>query len=184
MRTFFLILIFCLVASYHFWRDYLQPTEKATRSETAEWQADYIATNLNSTRFDKQGFALASMQSKKMEYFDELGFAYFKESEYWLFQTEQSTNWQLNSKQGTLTDNNLLTLEQGVEVTTNDKNALVYEFLLAKVEVDLTNKTLYSDSEITAKGNNLLVTGNQLSGDFNSLVFELKNDAQTIIKQP
>jgi lipopolysaccharide export system protein LptC len=155
--------------------------EQVAPKEQAEaaWQPNYQATTMLSTLYDEEGKINHQVFARTMEHFELLGFTLFKQPQYTIFVNAQKP-WRVEAAEGTLYEDNRIQFETDVEITSVDQQGFVQTIRTNFIEVDLTDKTLFSDQAVEITGQNYVINSNGLTGNLETLKYELIDHVQTV----
>ncbi len=139
---------------------------------------DYTAVALKQTAFDEQGKISHKVTAAKMELYQQLGFTYFEEPIFTLYNQQQT--WQINAAEATLYENNQLILEGNVTAKNLTDNAMIDHINADNIQVDIELQTMSSEQPVELVGPDLKITGRGLQADLKAEVIELINHTRTI----
>lgn len=151
---------------------------RSTQNDGSPLVPNYLAVNLNSKLYDKEGVLSHQVAAKKMEHYDELGFAVFDNPIYTLY-LDNGEPWQITADEGVLYDNNRIQLEKNVKIVNLRTDEYVKEITTEYIEINLQDKTLSSDQLVNISGVDYTVQSIGLFGDLASQQYELKQHVQT-----
>ena len=159
---------------------WLAKEELKVDSQTEEaWVPNYQANNMHSTLYNKLGQINHQVFAQKMENFDLLGFTLFKQPNYLLF--AQSLNpWKIDAQEGTLYEDQRIQFENDVEITSLDEQAYIRVIRTNFVEVDLAEKTMYSDQPVEIIGPNYVINSNGFTASLETQRYELLDHVKTV----
>jgi len=152
--------------------------DETVNTSDRELIPNYSALNLNSKLYDNEGKLSHEVAAKKMEHYDELGFAVFENPVYTLF-LDNGQPWQVTAMEGTLYNNNRIQLERNVKIVNLSSEEYVKAIATEYIEIDLQSKTLYSDQLVEITGQDYLVTSVGIFGDLITQQYELKEHVKT-----
>ena len=139
---------------------------------------NYLAINLNSKLYDKNGRLSHQIAAQKMEHYDQLGFAVFYNPVYTLY-LDNGEPWQITADEAVLFDNNLIQLEKNVKIVNLSSDEYVKQITTQYIEINLQEKTLSSDQAVNISGVDFNVKSIGLFGDLVTQQYELKEHVQT-----
>ncbi|WP_299080102.1 LPS export ABC transporter periplasmic protein LptC [uncultured Paraglaciecola sp.] len=148
------------------------PTEDA-------WIPNYQATKMRSTLYDKFGQINHQVFAQQMESFDLLGFTLFKQPNYLLF-AQSLHPWKVDAQEGTLYDDQRIQFENNVEITSLDTKGYIQVIRTHFVEVNLTDKTIYSDQAVEIVGPNYVISSNGFTASLETQRYELLDHVKTV----
>ena len=149
-------------------------------SQTEEaWVPNYQAIKMRSTLYDKLGQINHQVFAQKMENFDLLGFTLFKQPNYLLF-AQSLHPWRVDAQEGTLYEDQRIQFETNVEITSLDEHGYVQVIRTNFVEVNLANKTMYSDQAVEIVGPNYVINSNGFTASLETQRFELLDHVKTV----
>ena len=132
-----------------------------------------------STLYDEEGKINHQVFADKMEHFESLGFTLFKQPKYTIFVNAQKP-WIVQAAEGTLYEDNRIQFENDVEITRVDEQGFLQTIRTNFIEVDLTDKTLFSDQAVEITGQNYVINSNGMTASLETLKYELNDHVQTV----
>ena len=173
----FMLFILALALSLPGW---LAEEEVAVNSQTEEaWVPNYQASKMRSTLYDKLGQINHQVFAEKMENFDLLGFTLFKQPNYLLF-AQSLHPWKIDAQEGTLYVEQRIQFETNVEITSLDKQGHIQVIRTNFVEVNLADKTMYSDQAVEIVGPNYVINSNGFTASLETQRYELLDHVKTV----
>jgi lipopolysaccharide export system protein LptC len=149
-------------------------------SQTEEaWIPNYQATKMRSTLYDKSGQINHQVFAQKMENFDLLGFTLFKQPNYLLF-AQSLHPWRVDAQEGTLYEDQRIQFETNVEITSLDEHGYIQVIRTNFVEVNLAEKTMYSDQPVEIVGPNYVINSNGFTANLETQRYELLDHVKTV----
>jgi lipopolysaccharide export system protein LptC len=149
-------------------------------SQTEEaWVPNYQATKMRSTLYDKLGQINHQVFAQKMENFDLLGFTLFKQPNYLLF-AQSLHPWKVDAQEGTLYEDQRIQFETNVEITSLDEQGYIQVIRTNFVEVNLADKTMYSDQAVEIVGPNYVINSNGFTASLETQRYELLDHVRTV----
>ncbi|MFT4994719.1 MAG: lipopolysaccharide export system protein LptC [Paraglaciecola sp.] len=145
----------------------------------AAWLPNYQASTMLSTLYHEDGTINHQVFAHKMEHFELLGFTLFKSPRYTIFLKAQEP-WMVQASEGTLYEDNRIQFENDVEITRVDEEGFVQTIRTHFIEVDLSDKTLFSDQAVEITGQNYVINSNGLTANLETLKYELIDHVQTV----
>ena len=171
------LFILALALSLPSW---LAEEEVEINSQTEDaWIPNYQASKMRSTLYDKLGQINHQVFAQEMENFDLLGFTLFKQPEYLLF-AQSLHPWKIDAYEGTLYEDQRIQFETNVEITSLDKEGYVRVIRTNFVEVNLANKTMYSDQAVEIVGPNYVINSNGFTASLETQKYELLDHVKTV----
>ena len=159
---------------------WLKEEESKVDIQTEEaWIPNYQASKMRSTLYDNLGRINHQVFAQEMEHFDLLGFTLFKQPNYLLF-AQSLTPWKVDAQEGTLYEDQRIQFETDVEITSLDEQGYIQIIRTHFVEVDLTNKTMYSDQAVEIVGPNYIINSNGFTASFETQKYELLDHVKTV----
>jgi lipopolysaccharide export system protein LptC len=159
---------------------WLSDEEVEVDSQTEEaWIPNYQASKMRSTLYDKLGKINHQVFAQKMESFDLLGFTLFKQPSYLLF-AQSMHPWKVEAQEGTLYEDQRIQFENDVEITSLDEQGYVQVIRTHFVEVNLADKTMYSDQAVEIVGPNYVINSNGFSASLETQKYELLDHVKTV----
>jgi lipopolysaccharide export system protein LptC len=159
---------------------WLAKEEVAVDSQTEEaWVPNYQASKMRSTLYDKLGQINHQVFALKMENFDLLGFTLFKQPSYLLF-AQSLHPWKVEAQEGTLYEDQRIQFETDVEIISLDEQGYVQIIRTNFVEVNLTEKTMYSDQAVEIVGPNYVINSNGFTASLETQRYELLDHVKTV----
>lgn len=161
---------------------WLNQQEVADSSDTEEaWVPNYQANKMRSTLYDKSGQIHHQVFAQKMEHFDLLGFTLFKQPNYLLF-AQSLHPWKVNAVEGTLYEDQRIQFETNVEITNQDEQGFVQVIRTNFLEVNLADKTMYSDQAVEIVGPNYVINSNGFTASLETQRYELLDHVKTVFQ--
>lgn len=171
------LFILALVLSLPGW---LSEEEVKIDSQTEEaWVPNYQASKMRSTLYDKLGQINHQVFAQKMENFDLLGFTLFTQPNYLLY-AQSAHPWKVDAQEGTLYEDQRIQFETGVEITSLDEQGYIKVIRTNFVEVNLANKTMYSDQAVEIVGPNYVIKSNGFTASLETQKYELLDHVKTV----
>jgi len=181
--TISIALLFILVLAVNL-PSWMADENVAPKAQTeAAWLPNYQATTMLSTLYDEEGKINHQVFARKMEHFELLGFTLFKQPQYTIFLKAQQP-WMVRAGEGTLYEDNRIQFENDVEITRVDEEGFVQTIRTHFIEVDLSEKTLFSDQAVEITGQNYVINSNGLTANLETLKYELIDHVQTVYQPP
>jgi lipopolysaccharide export system protein LptC len=143
------------------------------------WLPNYQASQMRSTLYDKDGRIHHQVFAQKMENFDLLGFTLFKQPKYLLF-AQAEYAWQVSAQEATLYEDQRLQFEIDVEITSLSEHGHVQLIRSNFIEVNLTDKTMFSDQAVEIIGPNYIVNSNGFTANLETQKYELLDHVKTV----
>jgi lipopolysaccharide export system protein LptC len=171
------LFILALALSLPSW---LAEEEVKVDSQTEEaWIPNYQATKMRSTLYDKLGQINHQVFAQKMESFDLLGFTLFKQPNYLLF-AQSPHPWRVDVQEGTLYADKRIQFETNVEITSLDEKGYIQVIRTNFVEVNLVDRTMYSDQPVEIVGPNYVINSNGFTASLETQRYELLDHVKTV----
>jgi lipopolysaccharide export system protein LptC len=159
---------------------WLSQEEVMVDSQTEEaWVPNYQASEMRSTLYDKLGQINHQVFAQKMENFDLLGFTLFKQPNYLLF-AQSLHPWKVDAQEGTLYEDQRIQFETDVEITSLDEQGYIQVIRTNFVEVNLAEKTMYSDKPVEIIGPNYVINSNGFTASLETQKYELLDHVKTV----
>lgn len=172
-----LLFLLALALSLPGW---LAEEEVKVDSQTEEaWIPNYQATKMRSTLYDKLGQINHQVFAQKMENFDLLGFTLFKQPSYLLY-AQSLRPWKVDAQEGTLYEDQRIQFETNVEITSLDEQGYIQVIRTNFVEVNLIDKTMYSDQAVEIVGPNYVINSNGFTASLETQRYELLDHVKTV----
>jgi lipopolysaccharide export system protein LptC len=171
------LFILALALSLPSW---LSEEEVKVDSQTEEaWIPNYQANKMRSTLYDKLGQIKHQVFAQKMESFDLLGFTLFKQPSYVLF-AQSLHPWKVDAQEGTLYEDQRIQFETNVEISSLDEQGYIQVIRTNFVEVNLADKTMYSDQPVEIVGPNYVINSNGFTASLETQRYELLDHVKTV----
>ncbi|GLR72847.1 LPS export ABC transporter periplasmic protein LptC [Agaribacter marinus] len=138
----------------------------------------YEAVNLDSKLFDENGVLSHQVAADKMEHYQPFGFMVFDNPVYTVF-LESGEPWQITAEEGTLYESSKIQLERNVVISNLNTTEYVKEIKTEYIEINLTDKTIYSDQAVEMIGEDYNVRSIGILGNLATQQYELKQHVQT-----
>ena len=159
---------------------WLSKEEVKVDSQTEEsWVPNYQASKMRSTLYDKLGKINHQVFAQKMENFDLLGFTLFKKPDYLLF-AQSPHPWKVDAQEGTLYEDQRIQFETDVEITSLDERSYILVIRTNFVEINLAEKTMYSDEPVEIVGPNYVINSNGFTASLETQRYELLDHVKTV----
>lgn len=149
-----------------------------TQTEEA-WVPNYQAKKMRSTLYDKSGKINHQVFAEQMENYELLGFTLFKKPEYLLF-AQTHNPWKVDAREGTLYEDQRLQFETDVEITSLNEDGYVQTIRTSFVEVNLLDKTMFSDQAVEIVGPNYVINSNGFTVSLETQRYELLDHVKTV----
>jgi lipopolysaccharide export system protein LptC len=149
-----------------------------TQTEEA-WVPNYQASKMRSTLYDKLGQINHQVFAQKMENFDLLGFTLFEQPSYLLF-AQSLHPWRVDAHEGTLYEDQRIQFETNVEITSLNERGYIQVIRTNFVEVNLADKTMYSDQPVEIVGPNYVINSNGFTASLETQRYELLDHVKTV----
>ena len=140
---------------------------------------DYVATNMQTTLYDKLGLARSFMAAEKMEHYEALAFTSFMQPRYTLHIENDPAPWKLTAKEATLYDENRLVFEEQVLLVSQDENGYLRKIATSYLEIMLDEQTMKTDQPLVISGVNFNVEGVGMNGNLRLKQINLLNHTKT-----
>ncbi|MGB1262697.1 MAG: LPS export ABC transporter periplasmic protein LptC [Cognaticolwellia sp.] len=144
---------------------------------------EFIAENLNSDIYKASGALSYNVEAQRMEHFAQLAVTHFEYPRYTLYPKNNKPTWQISANEGTLYNNNRVTLENRVRLIATDKESLIQEVHGKNLEMDLKTNIISSEQTILILGKGFTMYGSGLIVDLNTTQMTLTEHVQTIYKK-
>jgi lipopolysaccharide export system protein LptC len=159
---------------------WLKQEENRTGQQTEEaWVPNYQATQMRSTLYNKSGQINHQVFAQKMEHFELLGFTLFKQPDYLLY-AQSLHPWKVAALEGTLYEDQRIQFETDVEITSLDPKGYVQVIRTNFVEVNLADKTMFSDQAVEIIGPNYVINSNGFTANLETQKYELLDHVKTV----
>lgn len=159
---------------------WLKKDDDISELQTEEaWVPNYQASQMRSTLYDKMGHINHQVYATKMEHFDLLGFTLFKQPNYLLY-AQSLHPWKVEAIEGTLYEDQRLQFETNVEITSLDEKGYIQVIRTNFVEVNLADKTMYSDQPVEIVGPNFVINSNGFTASLETQRYELLDHVKTV----
>ena len=163
---------------------YWQVQSKKSDEEVAfdaSLRPDYIADNLRSVEYNKQGLVNSRVTATHMEHFDEANMTYFTQPIYLIYPDGGQAKWRLQSTKGTLNKKSgKVVLENNVIIDSIGLEEPIQTMKTSYLELDLHTMIMSSDREVYITGDDFLIQGVGLFGDLNAQKVQLLSEVQGI----
>ena len=110
---------------------------------------------------------------------DLLGFTLFKQPNYLLF-AQSLHPWKVDAQEGTLYEDQRIQFETNVEITSLDEQGYIQVIRTDFVEVNLQDKTIYSDQAVEIIGPNYVINSNGFTASLETQRYELLDHVKTV----
>lgn len=144
---------------------------------------EFIAENLNSDVYNASGALSYNVEAQRMEHYAQLEVTHFEYPQYTLYPKNNKPTWQITANEGTLYNNNRVTLENRVRLIATDKESLIQEVHGKNLEMDLKTNIISSEQTILILGKGFTMYGSGLIVDLNTTQMTLTEHVQTIYKK-
>ncbi len=182
MKIKYFLALFSFCAIFYFTSEWFKQSKKKVVPEVTKAQPDFIATGLKIKLFNAQGRLQAELKSAEMTYYSEHSQANFIDSEYSLYNKQETVDWTIKANLSQLTKRELLNLSAGVTISSDKKDLWLNQFNTDNINLNLNKKTIDSHSLTLATGPKLSISASALSGNLDTQEFELQNNVKTTIK--
>ncbi|MCC2617848.1 LPS export ABC transporter periplasmic protein LptC [Aestuariibacter halophilus] len=174
-----IIILFLLVLGIYLQSWVSQKAPTAVQQTEEAWQPNYQARSMRSTLYDEQGKVSHEVFAQKMEHYQLLGFTLFQLPQYTIYVERQDQPWHVVAKEGTLYDDNRIQLETDVEIHSQTDDGFVRRIKTNFIEINLLDKTLYSDQPVEIIGRDFVINANGFSGNLATQTYEFIDHVQT-----
>ena len=159
--------------------------KKITKQENinTEILPDFVAEQLQTNIYNAQGKLSHTIQADRMEHYTELGVTHFERPEYTLYPKNDSAAWKVSAKEGILSHNNRVRLENRVRLTATDSNSMLQEVHGKYFELNLNSNIISSDQTIMIQGKGFTMYGSGLIVDLNTTQMTMTEHVQTVYKK-
>ncbi|MDF2178473.1 LPS export ABC transporter periplasmic protein LptC [Aliiglaciecola sp. CAU 1673] len=173
-----LLFVLILALNSHWWL----PSEQTPTTKQGEeaWQPNYQATNMQTSLYNEQGALAHSIQAKRMEHYDLLGFTLFEQPQYRIFVDPDEPPWEVMADEATLYEDNRIQLETNVKIRSLNPEGFIQTIVTDFIEIDLNTKIMTSDEPVVISGQEYKINSNGFWADLNTKQFELRDHVQTI----
>ncbi|WP_133405477.1 LPS export ABC transporter periplasmic protein LptC [Parashewanella tropica] len=173
------IILFFSTALVLYWQVQQKQGEKVALGPQIE-RPDYMATELNSISYDKQGRLSSQVTAKHMEHYATRDTTLFTEPVYLLYGDSNESPWRISAKEGRLKkdDTQKAYLDWNVKLEAVGKKEPLQSVSTRYVELDLDKKIMTTDAMVYIKGNGFNSQGKGLYADLNRETVRL-NDQVT-----
>lgn len=168
------IFVFFSTALYLYWQVQLKQGQQQVKSQVE--LPDYVATQLNSVTYDKNGQLSSQVSAEYMEHFKEKDLTLFSKPEYLLYGDDIHSPWQITALQGRLNKRQgKVFLEGEVKIKAVNKQEPLQSVVTKHLQMDLNSKTMESDEMVYIRGNGFKSQGLGLYADFNQQTVRLQS---------
>ena len=115
-------------------------------------EPEFIAENLDSNVYKESGDLSYVVSAERMEHYEKLNITHFEYPQYTLHPKDQKPTWQVTANEGTLYNNNRVTLDNRVRLVATDKDSLIQEIHGKNLEMDLKSNIISSEQTILILG--------------------------------
>lgn len=144
---------------------------------------DFIAESLKSNTFNEQGALSHIIDAQRMEHYADIEITHFEFPSLTLYPENKDVPWKVSSKEGTLFNNNRVTLKNRVKLEATDPSSLIKEIHGKSIELDLNTNIISSEQAIVILGNGFTMYGSGLIVDINTKQMTLTEHVQTIYQK-
>jgi len=181
-REYWVGILLLAVAAGLYWYS-LKAGEQAP-AFNAEAEPDFVARTLRSRAYDAHGRLSAQIAADGMQHYQAQGLTEFEQPVYLLYPKDSDGVWKLQSRQGQLTQNRHLLLDQDVVITAIEPNEPLRTILTERLELDLETMVMTSDAAVRAEGETFTLDAVGLWADLNLNTLELKQDVRATYLVP
>ncbi|GAA0787325.1 MULTISPECIES: LPS export ABC transporter periplasmic protein LptC [Pseudomonadati] len=168
-RTTLAICAFFGLALVLYWQVQIKRSEMALVVDTRIERPDFVADELHTTEFNKQGFVDSKMSAKHMEHFSTSNTTLFTEPVLLLYPQNGEAKWQITAEKATLEQNaNQVSLHNDVIIDAIDIEEPLQSLETQQVTFNLDTMIGRSEEPVIIKGNGFLITGLGLFADLNA----------------
>ncbi|MGL5948097.1 MAG: LPS export ABC transporter periplasmic protein LptC [Aeromonas sp.] len=148
----------------------LTPTVSQTEPQ---YQPDFVAKALVTTRFSADGLRLDNLSSAYAEYYQALDQATFTAPVLTLFDAQGAAQWRLSAANAVWNLNDNLLLREQVVLTGLAADSLLKQLTTPYLEFDLVTHSARSNRDVVLRGADFQTTGVGLRGQLHRKYFEL-----------
>lgn len=150
----------------------IELTQEPT-TKVENYQPDFTAKNLITTRFNEQGMRTERLESEFAEYFQILEQATFDKPVVYMFDKQGEAEWKVTAKTGVLnTDDNVILRDQ-VHLDGLLPTSFISTLDTSYLELDLVTQGVRSNQHISILGQEFQTEGVGLKGHLERKYFEL-----------
>lgn len=162
------------------WQRQENITEKSISTEI---MPDFVAEQLQTNIYNSEGRLSHTIHADRMEHYTELAVTHFEQPKYTLYPKNKSAAWHISAKEGILSHNNRVRLENRVQLKATDDNSMIQEVHGKYFELDLNTNIISSDQTIMIQGKDFTMYGSGLIVDLNTTQMTMTEHVQTVYKK-
>ena len=169
------IIVFFGTALFLYWQVQVKQGQQQQVKSQIELP-DYVATQLDSVTYDKDGQLSSRVSAEHMEHFQDKDLTIFSKPEYLLYGDDINSPWKITAQQGRLMKaQGQVFLDDSVEIRAVNKQEPLQSVVTKHLQMDLNDKTMESEEMVYIKGNGFKSQGLGLYADFNQETVRLKS---------
>ncbi|MGL4249238.1 MAG: LPS export ABC transporter periplasmic protein LptC [Aeromonas sp.] len=144
------------------------------------YQPDFVAKDLVTTRFDVNGKRTERLESRHAEYFQLLEQATFEQPVVYLFDEQGAAEWKVTAETGVLNTGDNVILRDKVHLDGLLPASFIATLDTSYLELDLVTQDVRSNREVKIVGRDFQTEGVGLKGHLDRKYFELLDQGHAI----
>lgn len=149
-----------------------------------DFQPDFVATNLSSVQYNRQGLPYRGMNAQHAEYYDSLSMTLMKKPVILLYSPDGQPQWRLSGDNGTINTGDNAVLTGNVVGRGLQPDALVETLTTEYLEMDFIHNKLQSNQKVTLQSPQYQAEGIGLRGGLDQQTVELLNETRATYFNP
>ncbi|MDV2857985.1 MULTISPECIES: LPS export ABC transporter periplasmic protein LptC [Oceanimonas] len=149
-----------------------------------DFQPDFVATNLSSIQYNRQGLPYRGMEAEQAEYYESLSMTLMKKPVILLYSPDGQPQWRLSGDNGTINTGDNAVLTSNVVGKGLQPDALVETLTTEYLEMDFINNRLRSDQTVRLESSQYQAQGTGLLGKLDQQTVELLNETRATYFNP
>lgn len=147
----------------------------ARNSDVPTYQSEHMRSKI----YDLNGKMVYLLISKDVKHYAHSGNTFFSLPEMTLFDSNDNPSWFIQSNKAELTADKMLYLNGNINANSLTDDSRLQSIITEQVEINLVNKDIISNDQVTLHGINFTSIGNKLRGNLTSKTAKLFQNVKT-----
>ncbi|MDP2560702.1 LPS export ABC transporter periplasmic protein LptC [Psychrobium sp. 1_MG-2023] len=178
-RATILIGLFFISCILFFWNPFWSVTKPKQAEVASQYLPDFTATDMTLRQFNGQGYLSSLVHADEMKHYEQDVTVLINPS-YIIYPKNGGARWKINASRGTFNQQDRVVLEKDVIISAINPEEKVQQIKAARLNLNLNNMLIESDSAIEIIGHKYKIEGLGLRASFNEQQFEIIKNIQAI----
>ena len=181
----FFIFLFGFSALGLYWYTNSISSDTLVENKTGPLKPDYLLYDVTQVSFNEDGQISGKLKAQQLKHFNDSHLTTFVMPKYTFYSQKSDSIWLLTASTGKLNNkSDILKLHQNVHIQSLVHAGLIKSLTTDNIDVHLNTDMLYSDDEVTIKGELFTTKGIGMIGNLTKELLEIKESVKGIYETP